>query len=102
MALTVARHYEFDPDPDEISATFQELYDQWRSSHALMRQFTSFCGFVRLQFGMEAHALDDVPGWSFVPSADARLTDDDMSAWLESNYWFGYGCYRIPPALMQD
>ena len=102
MALTVARHYEFDPDPAEISATFQNLYNQWRYSHAFMRQFTNFCGFVRLQFGMEVHSLDDVPGWSFVPSADARLTDDDMDAWPESNYWFGYGCYRTHPTLIQD
>ena len=101
-ALAVAREYEFEPDPDEVDATLQDLYDQWRWSTSLTERFRSFYDFVRLQFGLQAQTLHGVPGWSFVPDADRRCIEEDTESLHQADLRFGSGCYRTLPSPMHD
>lgn len=101
-ALAIARAYDFVPDPDELSVTLAELYDQWRWSSTLIERFKSFYEFVRLQFGHQPQMLYDVSGWSFVPDLDRRSLEDDPETQPPADLAFNSGCYRTPTNLYNE
>ena len=102
VALAIARHYDFEPDPDEVGVMLHELHDQWRSSAALADEFKSLYGFIRLHFGLDERYLNDVPGWSFVPNSDTRCIEDDSESLQQTDWIFRQGCFRTLPAPMLD